>query len=307
MYSPVSDVVALDAEPPTLEPGVPSWVDALVPGSEGGWRSAGEFSLRVCGDTEFTLISVRLPDAVELGAPCLEARSAEAYRLIAQELASVPASHPVRWWNFIPHILSPLGEDCHRYMVFNAGRYLAMEEWLGSRDQFPKGIATASGVGHHGGDLLVHCLAAKVSGQGVENPRQTPAYCYSSRYGRRPPSFARATRLVRIECPWLLVGGTASVLGEDSAHGEDLEAQLGETLSNLGALVDAALGGANGRDPLSRFRNLRTYYVRPGDRQVIAGSLQAVFGASCTLEYVRADLCRPELLVEIEGVAELAG
>ena len=57
------------------------------------------------------------------------------------------------------------------------------------------------------------------------------------------------------------------------------------------------------REPLSRFRELRVYYPRPTDLSVIRAELVDAFPHVSRIEYVRADLCRPELLVEIEGVA----
>jgi chorismate lyase/3-hydroxybenzoate synthase len=54
---------------------------------------------------------------------------------------------------------------------------------------------------------------------------------------------------------------------------------------------------------LTRFRDLRVYYVRPRDKAVIAGMVAAALPHLAGVEYVRADLCRPDLLVEIEGTA----
>ena len=72
----------------------------------------------------------------------------------------------------------------------------------------------------------------------LENPRQVPAYRYSRRYGLRPPCFARATKFEST----LFIGGTASIIGEDSRHAAAIVAQTEETLSNLRALIAAATG-----------------------------------------------------------------
>jgi chorismate lyase/3-hydroxybenzoate synthase len=300
------NAVATDATETAVEPGLPPWVDALFPPISDGWQKRGDSLCQIRHGEDLSLISLRLSAAVELPAGCLQGRTAEIYRTIAEELRRQESAYPVRLWNFIPRILAPLGSECHRYMVFNAGRFLALEECLGSVERFPCGIATASGVGHRGSDLLVHCLAASEPGEGVENPRQIPAYCYSQRFGQRPPSFARATRLRRGDDTLLLVGGTASVLGEDSAHLGDLEGQLAETLRNLSALVQCACKNSDEMDLLSRFTSLRTYYVREEDLSTISTTLGTAFSHLETIEYIQADLCRPELLVEIEGVATLS-
>ncbi|MCG8455947.1 MAG: hypothetical protein MI919_06655, partial [Holophagales bacterium] len=208
-------------------------------------------------------------------------------------------------------------------------RLRAMRQWLG-REGVPRRVATASGVGHFGRDLVIHCLACEAPGAPVENPRQVPAYRYSARYGPEPPCFARATRLDRRGSPpWLLVGGTASVRGEDSLHLGDLEAQLAETLVNLAevsrvgrecgarrgpaqvgtaeARLEIREPGSAGEGGLAAFRQLRVYHVDRAHRPRIRTYLERHLPSDAEVEYWHADLCRPELLVEIEGLAELRG
>ncbi len=166
----------------------------------------------------------RLPD-VEF-----ERLTAEAYRLLHRGLDASPAGHAVRLWNFIPgigdeagsglglHGNAGAGADLDRYMVFNAGRFAAYDERYGGAARFDRHIPTASGVGTAGSDLVLHCLADRHPGAPVENPRQRAAYRYSKRYGPLPPCFARATRIAspRGDGQTLLIGGTSSVVGEES-------------------------------------------------------------------------------------------
>ena len=139
----------------------------------------------------------------------------------------------------------------------------------------------------------------------VENPRQVPAYRYSRRFGPLPPCFARAT-IVRpsVGAPLLMVGGTASIRGEESMHANDLGAQVDETLANLASVVCAAWGGAGDERALRRYRHLRAYHRREGDRLAVESRMRAAFPALDRLELLPAELCRPELLVEVEGLAE---
>jgi chorismate lyase/3-hydroxybenzoate synthase len=209
----------------------------------------------------------------------------------------------VRFWNYLPDIRRPAAGGLDRYMVFNAGRFAACSEWLGGPDRFGRLLATASAVGWAGPDLVVHALAAREPGRPVENPRQVPAYRYSQRFGPRPPCFARATVLAggrgTAHRPTVLVGGTASIRGEESMFPGDVAAQVRETVENLCSLARAA-------DPTcdpSHFTDLRVYHPRDADRPTIAALVAPEFPNFAAVEYVRADLCRPELLVEIEGVA----
>ena len=294
-------------------PDLPQWVSGLVDVEGAPWREAGAgLSVRAVVNDRFTLASVACREAVRLDEATFHRCTAEAYRLLADELEGGCTGHLVRVWNFIPEILAPLGSLPQRYMVFNAGRFSAYEDWYRGRESFDRQVATASGVGHLGSDFLIHGLASAAAGIPVENPRQTPSYRYSSRYGPLPPCFARATR-VRVDparSPWLLVGGTASVRGEETVFPGDLEAQAEETLCNLAAVVAAGLGipapndHGSGADLLARYRHLRVYYVHAEHEQEVARLIERPF-ADAEVELVRADLCRGDLLIEIEGVAEL--
>lgn len=306
---------------------MPPWVFAMLglaaAAATAGWRAEGDgILLRCIEGSSATLWSLRVKGALAMDAGVFERACAEAYRILGGLVAASRRPFAVRWWNFIPGILEPLGKLEHRYMVFNAGRHQALEDAGGTG---LGRLATASGVGHDGPDFVLHCLSARAAGRQIENPRQIPAWRYSLRYGPKPPCFARATRIERGRRSWLLVGGTASVRGEDSFHTGDLRGQLEETLRNLAALVESAEAGepaaaatatggeAGGRvlPPaelaalLGRYRQLRVYHPRTEHGPELESELRRRLGPEVGLEMVAVDLCRPELLVEIEGLAEL--
>lgn len=254
----------------------------------------------------YTHVAVTIPGADTLSPEVLHERVRDGYLAVASAL-NAQQRHPLRFWNFVPHIHAPSGDGLDRYMVFNGGRFAACEYWLGSPNDFDHTLAAASGVGVAGPDLAIHCLAADVAGEPVENPRQIPAYRYSRRYGPRPPCFARATR---VQEPvngawWLLVAGTASIRGEDTMHIGDVAAQTAETLDNLDALLAAAEEAHGTSEARARFRNLRVYLVRPDDLTIVRDAVEARYGTGVDVEFAQAELCRTDLLVEIEGVAEL--
>jgi hypothetical protein len=281
--------------------------------SAGSTRRTNDSAAWRATTADLLLATVAVRDALSLSAPAFRAATANAYLDLFEVVG--PDHSPVRLWNYIPGILAPLDPHPHRYMSFNAGRHDAYERRYGSRHSFPGLIATASGIGHDGMDLVIHALAARAPGIAVENPRQVPAYLYSHRYGPLPPCFARATLLARPgeERRWLLVGGTSSVYGEDSAHAGDLVAQAGETLHNLEALLGRSLEVVArhsgpvpaGRAALASFRHLRVYHPARADRAEVANLVEPRFPQLDSLEYLVADLCRPELLIEIEGLAEV--
>lgn len=263
---------------------------------------------RVDGE-HFTLITARILNAVELAPAQIETRTFEAYVAIANELANARFKHPVRFWNHVPLINDPADAGRDNYMVFNAGRFRAFSDLYGGSARFDRDVATASAIGHDGRDLVVHCLATDAAGMAVNNPRQVAPYHYSQRFGPLPPCFARATQLAN-PARWLLVAGTASVRGEDSVHVDDLPAQCSETFTNLAALTAASIGGTLSTKPklstwLDAFTELRVYFPDPSDATIIQSTVEKAFPKLERLEMMKAGLCRAELLVEIEGVADL--
>ncbi|HEX5714638.1 MAG TPA: hypothetical protein VF179_00665 [Thermoanaerobaculia bacterium] len=269
----LSSVAPPCAEEPNLP--APAWVSGLGEG--------------------FSLASVTIPDARSLGRAELHEAISRAYRSIEGELRARGTIHPVRLWNHIPGIHEPMGDGLDRYMVFNAGRYEALSEWFGGKETFDTRVASASGVGHRGRDLVIHCLASDRPGRAVDNPRQVAPYRYSRKYGPLPPCFARGTRIESVIGSLVLVGGTASIVGEASVHLDDLGRQTEETLTNLAVFA-----------ALDRYRDVRVYYPDPARLDELRGLLKDAFHGAGRVEWVRADLCRAELLVEIEGIAALA-
>jgi enamine deaminase RidA (YjgF/YER057c/UK114 family) len=292
----------------------PSWVGGLLgrhARQNASPSPAGEgLAVDVSHGGGFSFASVRIHDARGLGRAALRQATAGAYCRIRDELRG-RAPHPVRLWNHIPGIHEPMGERQDRYMVFNAGRFEALSEWLGGRESFDTRVASASGIGHDGRDLVIHCVASERPGQAVANPRQIAPYRYSQKYGPLPPCFARATVIHPPDGGSLvLVGGTASIVGEESVHLGDLARQTDETLTNLAVLLLAAAGdpameAADRAAVLARYRDVRVYYPDPERLEELRLLLKDAFPCARQVEWVRAGLCRQELLVEIEGVAPL--
>ncbi|CAN5825968.1 hypothetical protein BH11PLA1_BH11PLA1_00810 [soil metagenome] len=218
---------------------------------------------------------------------------------------------PARVWAFLPNIHERVGEDSNRYEVFNAGRFEAFVQMLGSAERFAGALPAASCVGHFGRHLVVHAMGVTGAVEHVENPRQVPAIEYSRKFGPRPPCFARGTVAEFGGVRRLVISGTASVRGEDSAHGADLAEQLRETAANLAAVVQAAnarggavVGRGVGWFAEGEFESLRVYVPRGVEEDAVRAGVERVgppLRAAEPVEFVRAEVCRAELLVEIEG------
>jgi chorismate lyase / 3-hydroxybenzoate synthase len=226
-------------------------------------------------------------DEADHGGP--EGAAEHAYRLLSAFVEASPERHVQRIWNYLGAINAGAGDD-ERYKLFCNGRINGMG------DVFAQGFPAASAIGHHAreGLLQVYLLATDRPGTRVENPRQVSAWQYPRQYGRTPPSFARGTLLPADDV--LAISGTAAVVGHASAHAGDLAAQLAETARNLDALLanGGVPGGFDARAPLKA-------YVRHVDDAATVKAFAESHWPSAPLLLVHGDICREELLVEIDG------
>jgi chorismate lyase/3-hydroxybenzoate synthase len=297
---------------------LPPWVEAGM-GEEARrvLSRTKQRTIEVCQSAGRSLVSIRVQDAAACTPEALQRHTHEAYRTAADILRDLPARHPIRFWNFMPDISGRAGDGLDRYMMFNAGRFAAFKEWFGDVDSFDQRVATSTGVGHDADELLIHVLAADKPGLHVMNSRQVAPRRYSQTYGPVPPCFARATVVPdATRAGWcVLVGGTAAVRGERSVGGDNLETQTAETIRNMAWLLrtmessDPAQPGrvrGSNADACRAFESLRVYYRRVGDEAALRAMMAERFGQVTDAEYLRSDMCRSELLVEIEGTAFVA-
>jgi chorismate lyase/3-hydroxybenzoate synthase len=180
------------------------------------------------------------------------------------------------------------------------GRHQALAETLPG---FPGSLPAGTAVGTKRGPLQIYFLAGVHSATHLGNPRQINAYDYPKIYGPRSPSFARATLCRSDNATHLFISGTASVVGHQSQHAGLADMQALETMTNLRALIDRARGADPSLERGTKLQSVFKVYVRNADHlDTVRGILQAPFLLSSQLLYLQGDLCRRELLVEIEGL-----
>ncbi|WP_411833763.1 pteridine-dependent deoxygenase [Pseudoxanthomonas mexicana] len=205
--------------------------------------------------------------------------------------------HLLRIWNYFDAITDGDGDD-ERYRQFCIGRVRG----LGQVDTATLPAATAIGCRDGKRVLQVYWLAARTPGLPLENPRQVSAWRYPREYGPQSPSFARALLPDSPRLP-LLLSGTASIVGHASRHADSLKAQLDETLTNLDSLIAAARERHPGLSPhLDAGSRLKVYVRDAEDADAVRAQLQARLGTAVPMLMLQADVCRRELLVEIEGM-----
>ncbi|MBC2594373.1 hypothetical protein H5P28_08900 [Ruficoccus amylovorans] len=258
-----------------LWPGTLERVDGdLLTGSEGPWR------------------------CVALSVPVTQDMRETTRSAYARLLAALGPAHSLRIWNYVPAI-NEEAEGLENYRAFCAGRHEAFAAFAGAG--FERHFCAASAVGTVEPRLSVIALATEFSVEHLENPFQCPAYHYPPEYGPRSPSFSRASVVAGSE-PVFYISGTSAVLGAASVAPGDLPGQLASTGENLLRML-AQGRRVLGAETLAGLEApfCRVYLRRPEDVPVVQAWLekQPWFDAGQYM-IVQADICRRELLVEIE-------
>jgi len=227
----------------------------------------------------------------------LQATTEAAYQSIFELLEARGYHTVLRFWNYFPAI-NRESHTMERYRQFNIGR---QDAFLAHGRSVVDKVPAACALGSAGGGLHIAFLATRANVVGVENPRQLSAYHYPSQYGPRSPTFARAGLIKLGGRDMLFISGTASIVGHQTLHHGDVAAQTQECLHNIAAIVVEA----NRQAPGAGFRLDQlayTVYVRHAENLATVRREMAQFiGAPVSAVFLQADVCRADLLVEIEA------
>lgn len=229
----------------------------------------------------------------------LQQATEAAYSQVFALLAALRYPYLFRFWNYIADI-NTHSFGLERYHQFNLGR---QDAFLAHGRDVVGNVPAASALGSAQGPLTIAFLAGRAVPLSIENPRQVSAYQYPQQYGPRSPTFARAS-LVRLGGDEVLfVSGTASIVGHVTLHPANVVAQTRETMANIEAVLAEAnrLAGQTGFDLASL--NYRVYVRNPADLVQIRAELVRYAGAAFKAVYLKADVCRQDLLLEIEATA----
>ncbi|HEY0180789.1 MAG TPA: pteridine-dependent deoxygenase [Dokdonella sp.] len=254
-------------------------------------RCGRDGELRWSSDGEHLFFAIELDEAAHGG---IVGAAERAYRLATAFVAASATPHLLRLWNYLDAINLGDGDD-ERYRLFCTGRARGID--AGAPTRYP----AATAIGRQDGVrvLQVYGVAARAEGTPVENPRQVSAWRYPREYGPTAPTFARGMLPTPAQ---LLISGTAAVVGHASRHHDDLAAQLDETLANLDSLLRRA-------DPaaarLGERSLLKAYLRDPRDAAAVAATFAERVPELGGLLLLGGDICRRELLVEVDGVHAL--
>lgn len=221
----------------------------------------------------------------------------------------------VRTWIYQGGITEP-ENTIERYRELNRARsdFFAGQQALGRMplsvdhtEMYP----ASTGIGMAGRGLNVGCLALQTSRddvrlQSLENPQQTSAFDYARCYSAKSPKFSRAMVMVIGDYATHWISGTASIVNAESVHIGDAAKQTEQTIDNIEQLIgpdNLARHGLPGAGAsLTDLAKVRVYIKRREDYEACREICERRFGSVPAI-YAVADVCRSDLLVEIEGVA----
>jgi enamine deaminase RidA (YjgF/YER057c/UK114 family) len=202
-----------------------------------------------------------------------------------------------RAWNYLARI-NQTSFGLERYRQFNVGR---QDAFLASHRGTTGPVPAACAIGLAGGPLSIAFLAGEAPVLAVENPRQVSAYHYPAQYGPRTPTFSRAVLAYPPGQEILFISGTASIVGHRTVHPGDVAGQSAECLANVAAVVAAANRRArSGPFELGEL-DYRVYVRHARDFPLVRQALRARVPAEARIVFLQADICRPDLLLEIEA------
>lgn len=222
------------------------------------------------------------------------------YQEVFECLKNTGCRHLLRTWNYFPGITKTTAthRQINRYELFCSGRLRAMQASEIDNKIYP----AATVIGNQNGYLQIYFLASDTPGIAVENPRQTSAYHYPVTDSFTQPLFSRGILKVWGNRTHFYVSGTASIVGYETLHINDVCAQLNEAINHVETLVahanDQHQTQLNAQDDLLY---MKVYIRHSKDVAYIKQVLAARLSSNTPRILLLGDMCRDNLLVEIEA------
>ncbi|MGL4594372.1 MAG: hypothetical protein ACRCUY_06545 [Thermoguttaceae bacterium] len=247
-------------------------------------------------------------------------RSLNAFEQLKTQLKQneFAVSQIIRTWIYQGHLVLAEGNS-QRYKELNRARTDFFENVDFLQGYLPQKYKesnhvtvypASTGIGADDMDLVIGAVAIATDRDDfiavpLENPNQTSAFDYGAVYSPQSPKFSRAMAVATKNTALIFVSGTASITESESRYENDPVRQTELTLDNIAALISGSnleAHGVHGFDTsLSDMAIVRVYVKRPAELELIRKVCEKRLGKIPIL-YTIADVCRPELLVEIEGI-----
>lgn len=244
-------------------------------------------------------------------------RSAAALRKLEAAIGEggVGYDHVVRTWLYLGDIVGPEG-DTQRYKELNRARADFYKDIRFGAGYVPEHIdwdiyPASTGIGADGKEVTVSALAINTPRGDVrliplENPNQTAAFDYRAHYSPKSPKFSRAMAVMAGDECTIYISGTASITDSETRYIGDPQGQTNQTLDNIAALISGDNFRRHGQQchgaTLNDVTVARIYVKIPEHYEAIREICEQRMPGVPKI-YTVADVCRDDLLVEIEGIA----
>ena len=200
----------------------------------------------------------------------------------------------IKIWHYFPQLLKKYENKKTNYSLLCESREIVYKKYFKNQN-YP--AATAIGIG--GNKILMYFLASFCDKyETIENKRQVSSYMYPQDIFQEKPMFSRAVSFFDIDdgTEKIFISGTASIKGYKSMHSLNLNAQFDEALRNYETFIKVE----NNKTNVSRIYASK---IQNKDLPWLKDKLDKTFGAD---KYVllRGDICREELIIELEGVSD---
>ena len=250
----------------------------------------------------------------------IHGQSIHAFEIMEHILAveNMNFSDIVRQWNYIENIIGFDSDNkslSQHYQIFNDVRTLFY-----SKCTFKYGYPAATGIGMNLGGVVIDFIALKgnsIETMPLKSPVQVDAHMYTPEVlkenslipeiKKSTPKFERAKIIVQNGWGIIYVSGTAAIKGQYTISQTDIDTQTKLTIDSINQLVSKE----NLAEQLNvhcsadiEFSSLRVYVKNISEVPVVYGICKQYYPNTPTI-IVNSDVCRDDLLVEIEATCKI--
>jgi len=294
-------MVSLVAQAP-LDSEMSLEMNYVADGAKVEFKNAGKVRYALL-DGKYLMTEGILPSSLDL--PMRE-QADEVFGILGEilEREKIPVFCIDRQWNYIESIVGEKTPGLQNYQQLNDAR---SDFYSGATWSY--GYPAATGIGTQAGGIMVEVDAAAENAckrVPIDNTLQIAAHAYSSdvlvgkEVTKTTPKFERAKAIFGAS-PMIYVSGTAAIRGEMSLFGVGIEKQTIITLENIENLFSDATLKDNQifLDKDLFVSNFRVYLKNATDFAQASKILSERYPGVPAI-YVLSDVCRDELLIEIE-------
>ena len=214
-------------------------------------------------------------------------------------------SNVIRQWNYVPDITGFVEKDNKKYQNYQIFNEIRQKYY--SVCDFKNGYPAATGIGTGYGNFCIDFIASALNNpvniKPLSNPKQSDAYLYSQHklVGdkingniKMAPLFERAKIIGNEDYDISFISGTASIIGEETIGEDNIVLQTETTIENIFELT-SEMDLKND----SSYTYVRAYIKEAKDLETVKDICRKKFPGVET-SYLKSDICREDLLVEIE-------